>query len=107
MKHKRRDIFKLLERDCVNPATTDIIKDYINRLVETNQKQPNRRLKNRGKYGGIPTRIDTLKVGTKFYVYNGAWHGEIVQKDGVNHISIDGHLVKITEGSTLDIGITT
>lgn len=34
---KRRDVFKLLDRDCVNPMTKIAVKAYINRLVAQSQ----------------------------------------------------------------------
>lgn len=37
MKIKRRDIFRLLDRDCVNPQTTDAVKAYIDRIIEQSQ----------------------------------------------------------------------
>lgn len=46
-KLKRRDIFKMLERDCVNPQTVTAVKDYIDRLVGNN-------------HGGTPPRDSTI-----------------------------------------------
>lgn len=34
--------------------------------------------------------MSTLDVGTRFYVNNGAWDGEIIEIDGVKHIDIAG-----------------
>ncbi|MCZ4246969.1 hypothetical protein BXO87_02390 [Bacillus sp. GZB] len=42
------------------------------------------------RYGGTLTKISTLEVGTKFYVVNGAWDGEIVEKDGIKQLRIAG-----------------
>lgn len=45
MKYTRKGIFALLDRDCVNPTSQQIIKDYINRLVtniESNQTKKKR-----------------------------------------------------------------
>ncbi|MCU5282349.1 hypothetical protein OCA22_28780 [Bacillus cereus] len=43
-----------------------------------------------GPYGGTPTIMSTLPVGTKFHVCNGHWNGEIVEKVGVKYILISG-----------------
>jgi hypothetical protein len=62
-----------------------------------------------GRYGGTTTIIKTLDVGTKFYVNNGAWNGEIVLKDGVKCILIEGddmeNAMPIIDDRTLDITI--
>ena len=41
-------------------------------------------------YGGTITDMMTLPVGTKFYVHNGAWNGEIVEKNKAKCIKIKG-----------------
>ncbi len=43
----------------------------------------------RGQYGGTPTLMNTLPVGTKFYVCNGAWNGTITEKNGIKHVKVD------------------
>lgn len=35
---KKRKIFRLLEEDCVSPASKEIIKKYINNLVRENEE---------------------------------------------------------------------
>lgn len=42
------------------------------------------------KYGGKFTILNTLEVGTKFHVCNGAWDGEIVEKDGGKWLLVKG-----------------
>lgn len=42
------------------------------------------------KYGGIVTNVCELPVGTKFYVYNGAWTGKICQDDAGKYVRIEG-----------------
>lgn len=44
----------------------------------------------KGRHGGICTIMNDLPVGTKFHIDNGYWDGEIVEIDGVKHLSIDG-----------------
>lgn len=46
MKLKRRDIFRMLDRDCVNTQTVDTVKEYINRLIDN---QSNNQAKKGGK----------------------------------------------------------
>lgn len=49
------------------------------------------------KYGGILTDLLELPVGTKFFVTNGNWNGEILQNDFVLVHSIFGtYIVKIS-----------
>lgn len=43
-----------------------------------------------GNYGRMKTYMSTLAAGTKFYVYNGHWDGEIVEINGTKYISIGG-----------------
>ncbi|AFV21394.1 MULTISPECIES: hypothetical protein [Bacillus] len=35
---KKREIFRLLEEDCVNPTSEEIIKKYINNLIRENEE---------------------------------------------------------------------
>lgn len=62
-----------------------------------------------GRYGGTPTLMRTLDVGTKFHVCNGMWDGEIILKDGHRHILIDGdklenaHILGENDDRQLDI----
>lgn len=59
-----------------------------------------------GQYGGTTTIMSTLEVGTKFYVCNGGWEGEIVSIGGVKHIRIDDDRnVKLDDKYSLDINI--
>lgn len=62
-----------------------------------------------GHYGGTTTVIKSLPVGTKFYVHNGAWNGEIISRDGVKCVLIEGEKVEnareIKDERTLDISI--
>lgn len=44
------------------------------------------------KYGGVLTDMTTLPIGTKFFVCNGCWDGEIVELDGLKAIKPAGHL---------------
>lgn len=65
----------------------------------------------RGQYGGTPTLMNTLSVGTKFYVCNGAWNGTITEKDGIKHVKVDAFedreipLTGDNENYMLDINI--
>ncbi len=34
------------------------------------------------------TKLTTLPTGTKFWVRNGCWNGEIVESDGIKYIHI-------------------
>lgn len=36
---KKREIFRLLDRDCVSPISREAIKEYIDKLIENNQKK--------------------------------------------------------------------
>lgn len=60
-------------------------------------------------YGGVKTAMHTLPVGTKFYVVNGAWSGEIVLKNNQKHVLIEGDSMEnarpINEDHTLNIRI--
>lgn len=38
---------------------------------------------------GMTTDIYLLPIGTKFYVNNGAWHGEIVEHENTPHFRIN------------------
>ncbi|WP_078598461.1 hypothetical protein [Evansella clarkii] len=62
-----------------------------------------------GKYGGTPTKMMELAVGTKFYECNGGWSGEIVLKDNQKHVLIDGDSMEnakiINEDHLLDIEV--
>lgn len=62
-----------------------------------------------GKYGGTTTVMNELPVGTKFYVNNGAWNGEIILKNEIKSILIKGdsleNAIPIEKDSTLDITI--
>jgi hypothetical protein len=61
------------------------------------------------KYGGTTTNLNTLDVGTKFYVNNGAWDGTIVLKDGKKCVLVGEddleNAIEITDERTLDITI--
>lgn len=49
---------------------------------------------------GIHTLMRDLAVGTKFYVYNGCWSGEVVEDGGVKMIlagGIGGNLISLNE----------
>lgn len=51
-------------------------------------------------YEGTKTIMSDLAVGTKFYVYNGAWNGEIVEESGVKMVlagGIGGNLISLDE----------
>ncbi|MFH7816970.1 hypothetical protein ACG2K5_18155 [Bacillus subtilis] len=49
------------------------------------------------KYGGTLTKISTLEVGTKFHVVNGAWDGEVVEKDGIKQLIVGrGRTIPLT-----------
>ncbi|MDX5853563.1 hypothetical protein [Bacillus cereus group sp. BfR-BA-01363] len=51
-----------------------------------------------GPYGGTPTIMSTLPVGTKFHVCNGHWNGEIVEKNGMKYILIsEDNLINLSE----------
>lgn len=60
-------------------------------------------------YGGTRTVMSTLPVGTKFYVHNGAWNGEIIDVNNQKKLLIEGDDMKnardIVDGHTLDISI--
>ncbi|MGX1195761.1 hypothetical protein [Metabacillus sp. SLBN-84] len=60
-----------------------------------------------GHYGGTTTQISSLEVGTKFYVCNGAWDGEIILVDGIKRVLVEGdsieNAITFPEGHTLDI----
>lgn len=59
-----------------------------------------------GRYGGTTTVMNTLPVGTSFYVCNGAWDGMITEKDGVKHIKIgNDREFPISDDYKLDIEI--
>jgi hypothetical protein len=59
-----------------------------------------------GYYGGTPTIMNTLDVGTKFHVFNGRWDGEIISEDGVKYIRIDDdRKIKLDDKYTQDINI--
>ena len=50
------------------------------------------------KYGGTLTELRTLAVGTKFFVANGWWHGEILSDNRMLvHGPIDDFIVKLTD----------
>jgi hypothetical protein len=61
------------------------------------------------RYGGITTFVNNLDVGTKFYVCNGAWYGEIVLKDGKKFVLVEGdsleNAMEVTNDNILDIKI--
>ncbi|MFJ8528549.1 hypothetical protein [Bacillus sp. NPDC094106] len=44
--------------------------------------------KEEGPYGGTPTLMDSLPIGTKFHVCNGHWDGEIVERNGTKYVFI-------------------
>ncbi|WP_144536502.1 hypothetical protein [Bacillus thuringiensis] len=46
-----------------------------------------------GPYGGTPTIMSTLPVGTKFHVCNGHWNGEIVEQNGTKYVFCHGEAV--------------
>lgn len=51
-----------------------------------------------GPYGGTPTIMSTLPVGTKFHVCNGHWNGEIVEENGMKYILIsEDNLISLSE----------
>lgn len=59
-----------------------------------------------GRYGGVPTIMMDLDPGTKFYVHNGAWYGEVIEFKGEKHIKVDGGVLhKLDEDHSLDISI--
>lgn len=39
-------------------------------------------------YGGVITDISTLPAGTTFFVTNGCWKGQIVEKNGALHVMV-------------------
>lgn len=41
-------------------------------------------------YGGVLTDLDKLPIGTKFYVHNGGWEGEIIEIKGVRCVKPKG-----------------
>lgn len=54
--------------------------------------------------------MQTVPVGTPFYVTNGNWEGEIVEQDGVKHVKFlgaakDYRMVSLAKPHTLDIRI--
>lgn len=63
----------------------------------------------RGTYGGRTTLMKTLSVGTKFFVHNGHWEGEIVMKDGLKCVMFKGDVLDnampIEDDKTLEISI--
>ncbi|PFF46175.1 MULTISPECIES: hypothetical protein [Bacillus cereus group] len=46
-----------------------------------------------GPYGGTPTIMSTLPVGTKFHVCNGHWNGEIGEENGMKYVFCHGEAV--------------
>ena len=62
-----------------------------------------------GQRGGEVTTVMDLEVGTKFYVHNGVWDGEIVMKDGKKCVLFEGDTMEnakeISKDKTLDITI--
>lgn len=59
------------------------------------------------KYGGIVTNVSKLPVGTKFYVNNGAWYGEIGEDDSSRYIKIEGHgKRRYNENSTILLSLS-
>jgi len=54
-----------------------------------------------GQSYGTPTDLLSLDVGTAFYVVNGAWYGEIVEKDGCKavYVQVTKKTHPITEGN--------
>jgi hypothetical protein len=62
-----------------------------------------------GRYGGVPTVMIELEVGTKFFVHNGVWNGEIILRDGKKCVLIEGDKVEnameCSVDKTLDITI--
>jgi hypothetical protein len=58
-------------------------------------------------YGGTTIRLMTLPVGTKFFVRNGAWDGEIVMHKGIKSLCVVdiGRIHPIKEDDVLDIDI--
>lgn len=61
-----------------------------------------------GKYGGTTTVMNTLDVGTKFFVHNGNWSGEIIEVDGVKHLATgSGNHFPLDDSYDLDITIET
>jgi hypothetical protein len=60
----------------------------------------------KGQYGGIVTEMNTLEVGTKFFVENGYWEGKIVLKNGNKAIHIKNvRTFEIPENYLLEISI--
>lgn len=52
-------------------------------------------------------KLKTLPIGTKFWVRNGYWDGEIVEQNGVKCLHCIGHFVRpITDNEELAINIT-
>lgn len=55
---------------------------------------------------GEYTKMITLPVGTKFFVVNGHWEGEIILKDGIKHIRVEGdkeYPIKDTDENVIEI----
>ncbi|WP_310877067.1 hypothetical protein [Priestia megaterium] len=57
------------------------------------------------RYGGTPTLMNTLEVGTKFHVCNGNWDGEIVEIDGEKYVKIDEDRMYKAENRYSEINI--
>jgi len=71
--------------DAWNWAKSQLEKD------ENNDLKPVKEESQEGsRYGGVKTIMRTLPVGTKFYVHNGVWEGEVVEVNGEKGISIGG-----------------
>jgi len=62
-----------------------------------------------GFHGGVEVDLNTLEVGTEFFVHSGHWYGSIVLKDGAKCIFFkDGKLedaIPTEGGYLLDISI--
>lgn len=82
------------------PYAIDLTR--IKQVTVTTIQEPRR-------HGGTRTVLSTLPVGTKFYVHNGAWNGEIIDVNNQKKLLIEGDNMKnarnIVDGQTLDISI--
>ena len=62
-----------------------------------------------GPYGGERFLIKDLEVGTKFFVHNGVWNGQIVLKDGEKCILLEDdkfeNASSFTDDYTLELTI--
>ena len=54
------------------------------------------------------TVMSTLEVGTKFYVINGHWDGEIIEINGVKYVKVsgpDGNLINLEKDPEYELSI--